>query len=175
MELIGVVTVGAGGAASMEFTNIPQDATDLFLLVSGRSTINGLSSGWFDAGVRLNGDSGNNYAWRDLGTTNLNPPTSQNQATDSRFALRQVINPNDSVDGMGGFSLTIPNYSNNFVKVISGQGAGTDRQTVGGNNVPGKVFTGGLWNNSTAVTSLTIFTAGNWQPNSTATLFKIVR
>jgi hypothetical protein len=38
MTLVSTVTVGAGGAANIEFTGIPQTGTDLILLVSSRVT-----------------------------------------------------------------------------------------------------------------------------------------
>lgn len=38
MELIETIEVGAGGAASIEFTSIPQDGVDLLCLLSGRDT-----------------------------------------------------------------------------------------------------------------------------------------
>ena len=37
MELIQAVTVGAGGAAFIDFTSIPQTYTDLKIVVSGRT------------------------------------------------------------------------------------------------------------------------------------------
>jgi hypothetical protein len=43
-EIISSVTVGAGGAAYIEFTNIPQTYTDLNLVFSGRNTSSG---DWF--------------------------------------------------------------------------------------------------------------------------------
>ena len=49
MTLVSTVTVGAGGAAALEFTSIPQTATDLFLVASFRMTDSG---GYF--GIQLN-------------------------------------------------------------------------------------------------------------------------
>lgn len=40
MSLIQTVTVGVGGAESIQFTSIPQDGTDLLVLASLRSTHN---------------------------------------------------------------------------------------------------------------------------------------
>lgn len=52
MTLIETVEVGAGGAASIEFTSIPQDGVDLLLVVSARTdraavtnTLNALPNG----------------------------------------------------------------------------------------------------------------------------------
>jgi len=38
MTLVSTTTVGSGGAASIEFTNIPQTGKDLLLAISARST-----------------------------------------------------------------------------------------------------------------------------------------
>lgn len=68
MTLVSTVTVGAGGAASIDFTSIPQTGTDLLLIFSLRSAlaatlddlrieINGLTSGYFDRSLKGNGSA----------------------------------------------------------------------------------------------------------------------
>ena len=61
-QLIEHIEVGSGGAASIEFTSIPQDGVDLHLVLSGRdtgasilgaATINNVSTGY--NGIRLEG------------------------------------------------------------------------------------------------------------------------
>jgi hypothetical protein len=47
MALVSTVTVGAGGAASIEFTSIPQTGTDLLVLVSARVTAATIASDLF--------------------------------------------------------------------------------------------------------------------------------
>lgn len=49
MQLVSTVTVGSGGAASIEFTSIPQTGKDLLLLLSTR--------GFFDTRVKFNGSA----------------------------------------------------------------------------------------------------------------------
>lgn len=59
MQLIQHVTVGAGGAASITFSGIPQTFTDLYLVVSLRSAASNE-----DFGISLNGSTSsfsNNY------------------------------------------------------------------------------------------------------------------
>jgi len=53
-KLISSVTVGVGGTANIEFTNIPQTYTDLQILLSGRDTGNG---DWFS--INFNNSSSN--------------------------------------------------------------------------------------------------------------------
>jgi hypothetical protein len=58
-QLIETVTVGAGGATSIEFTEIPQDGVDLVVLTSVRvSSGTGASR---IAEIQFNGDVNNNY------------------------------------------------------------------------------------------------------------------
>jgi len=54
MTLIQTVTVGSGGAASIEFTGIPQDRKDLVVLYSMRRSSGG-------ARLQFNDDTGNIY------------------------------------------------------------------------------------------------------------------
>lgn len=59
-ELIETVEVGAGGAASIEFTSIPQDGTDLVVVLSGRTSRSGTDD---TAKITFNNDNGNNYSF----------------------------------------------------------------------------------------------------------------
>jgi len=59
--LISSVTVGAGGASSIDFTSIPSTYTDLRLVVSLRSGSSGTSRG---LSFTLNNDAGTNYSTR---------------------------------------------------------------------------------------------------------------
>ena len=62
MVAIQTVTVGAGGAASIEFTSIPQTYTDLVIVCSARNS----SSSGIDMGMRFNGNTGTNYSYRSV-------------------------------------------------------------------------------------------------------------
>ena len=65
-KLIETVTVGSGGAASIEFGSIPQTYTDLVLVGSLRSTSTSSNTGEYDAfGYRFN-SSTSGYTTRNL-------------------------------------------------------------------------------------------------------------
>ena len=51
--LISSVTVGAGGASSIDFTSIPSTYTDLLVKISARSTLNELNGG-HAVGLKIN-------------------------------------------------------------------------------------------------------------------------
>lgn len=58
-QIIQTVTVGAGGAASIDFSSIPQTYTDLKILLSGRTNANDGSSGQWTY-INFNGATTNN-------------------------------------------------------------------------------------------------------------------
>jgi hypothetical protein len=60
MKLIETKTLGTA-AASIEFTSIPQDATDLLLTISARSASNFARN---DITITINNDTGSNYSYR---------------------------------------------------------------------------------------------------------------
>lgn len=62
MELIETIEVGAGGVTSIEFTSIPQDGTDLVILLSGKSSRAQVSGDFY---FRMNGAT-SGYSWKDL-------------------------------------------------------------------------------------------------------------
>ncbi len=65
MQLIETIEVGAGGAASIEFTSIPQDGVDLLLMVSARTDRN---VGADVVGAQFNSDTtAGNYSVKALG------------------------------------------------------------------------------------------------------------
>ena len=67
MQLIETIEVGSGGAASIEFTSIPQDGVDLLLKISCRADnytsdflyvqINGLTTGYNNVNLKGTGSS----------------------------------------------------------------------------------------------------------------------
>jgi len=59
---IASVTVGAGGASSIDFTSIPGTYTDLKVVISARGSRS--NSGSQTVSVRFNSDSGANYSRR---------------------------------------------------------------------------------------------------------------
>ena len=61
---IAIVTVGAGGASSIEFTSIPNTYSNLLVVLSVRTSKAGSYTGSF--GMQFNGDTGSNYTNRDL-------------------------------------------------------------------------------------------------------------
>jgi hypothetical protein len=163
MQLIAKQTVGAGGASSVTFSNIPQTYTDLKLVISGRSsasagyaahklTFNGtaFNTNWSAKGLYGNGASAasenwtsSDFVWSDAAT-----------ATASTFASNEIY---------------IPNYTSSNNKSLS-----ADMVTENNGTTAIAYMLAGLWSNTAAISSITLTTAsGTYSEFSTFYLYGI--
>ena len=141
MTPIYTQTVGAGGAGTVVFNNIPQTYTDLKIIASTRST----ASGGFDSlGIYFNGSQSN--------ISNTNVGGNGSSAASSRSTYR-AIGTNDSAfataNTFANTEIYIPNYT-----------ASTFRQmlieSVAENNATptNQLLVANLWSQTAAITSL---------------------
>lgn len=161
-ELIETIEVGAGGAASIEFTSIPQDGVDLLLLVSARAD----SSTTFQSNITINSD-----------TTSANYPRVRLQGTGSSvssgsFANAGFGNMEPSTFTANTFandSVYFSNYTSSSAKSISGDGVTENNASSSYQNIQAVSYSG-----TSAITSLTITAnSGDIVQYSTASLYKI--
>jgi hypothetical protein len=158
---IATVTVGSGGAATMDFTSIPSTYTDLQLVYSGRSTSTGA-----DTALKFNSTT-TNYSYRILYGTGSAAASASGSGTSGYGGYY-----NDSGYTANTFSSTsiyIPNYTSSLSKNYS-------VNTVQENNATGanSALQTFLWTNSAAITSISINpSTGNWAQYSSATLYGI--
>lgn len=153
------VRVGSGGAASISFTSIPQTYTDLLVKISGRT-----SNAYFRDSVEVRP----NDAITDLsglfligqGTTVASGPQSA--------AYVEIEGDTATSSIFGDAELYIPNYTSSLTKTIAGQAA-TENNNAASNALWYNVS---YWNNSSAITSLTLISA-TWLEYSIATLYGI--
>jgi hypothetical protein len=165
MALISTITVGAGGAAAFTFSNIPQSFTDLLLVASVRI---GTTTGntWGDAGLTFNGVATGYSGMMLYGTGS--GAGSVIEGTSSYIVVR--VQSNDgSANVFSNTSLHIPNYTSANSKSIS-------YDSVTENNATSSIQTisTGLWNNTAAITSLTLSTT-TFVQNSTVSLYGILK
>jgi hypothetical protein len=168
MELINKVTVGSGGAANIEFTNIPQTYTDLVVMLSGRTTANGDSYGEID--LSFNGaPTGTAYSWRRL-LGNGASASSASGSSDDAINLWQITGSGSTASTFGNATYYIPNYTSSNNKSVSADG-------VTENNSTQAVATlyAGLWASSSAITSLrfTVVYGTSFAEYSTAYLYGV--
>jgi hypothetical protein len=156
---IATVTVGSGGASSIEFTSIPQTFTDLQLLVSARDNDGGNGSA-YNLSFNGTGWGGN----RELYFYNGNLST-------GITAGELAGNGNGSTASIfGNASVYIPAYTGNKSKMIISDSVAENNNN---NNVM-LVFHSGSSGVTAAITSITIGGSGVlFLQHSTATLYGI--
>ena len=165
-NLISTVTVGAGGASSIDFTSIPATYTDLKVVISGRTNRATVQD---SIQVQFNSDTGNNYSYRRLygasGTASSDTNTGDSNATAG------YINGNSgTANTFGNCEFYVANYAGNTYKSISSYGVSEN-----GGSASSIGTTGSMWSNTSAITSMTIKggTGANFQQYTTAYLYGI--
>jgi len=168
MTLVSTVTVGAGGAASIEFTGIAGTATDLVLVISGRSDYAGT---YRPLGIQFNGDAASNYSYRSLIGTG-SAASSQNSASNTGiYPSAPIMAANAVANTFGNAAIYIPNYGGSTTKAVSVDGVGEDNATAAY-----QVLTAGLWNSTATITSISVFPlTSNFVQYSTASLYTITK
>ena len=157
---IATVTVGSGGASSIDFTSIPSTYTDLQVLISLRwagadtalqfyVSLNGSTSGFTSKYLEGNGTS----------------------AASSSEARRIGVTGGSSTTAntFSSTSLYFPNYAGSTYKSYSSDSVEENNGTQGVQNL-----IAGLWSNTAAINQITIsYSSGVWAQYSTATLYGI--
>ena len=167
---IATTTVGAGGAANVEFTNIPQNYTHLQIRGIGRSSNVGNSFGW--AYYQFNNDTAANYSSHTLqGDGSTASSNAYTGATDGTTMRATDFARNGTTANTFGVTIVdILDYSNtNKYKTIRVIG-GTDA------NGSGKVsIASGNWRSTSAITSIKFTNqTDNWLQYSSFALYGVL-
>lgn len=167
MQPIYTQTVGAGGAASVTFNNIPQSYKDLVIVGSTRTT-NASALGYI--GVRLNGDSGTNYSY-----VMLDAYTSAYTFATAAPGFNCVFggtNGNSTVaSSFGDIRITIPDYTKGAFKAIQ-----LDSTTADNTATAVMDQIAGQWRSTAPVTSITLadtLSPANFAQYSSFTLYGV--
>lgn len=158
--LVSTVTVGAGGAASIQFTSIPQTGTDLLVVLSARgSTASATASSLF----YLNG-----------ATTAYNAKWfyGDGSTTSSSSGIGIPVNgANSTTNTFGNASFYIPNYASSLAKTISIEAVTENNAAEAWQNIKAH-----SWNGTSAVTSISVIANANtFAQYSTASLYIITK
>jgi hypothetical protein len=163
-KLIETVTVGSGGAASIDFTSIPATYTDLKLVFAIRTDRAGAT---VDAiGLKMNGVA-TNQTMRIL----FGSGSSAGSQTDTTINTAVVASTaTASVFGNGEFYL--PNYSGSTNKSVSAESVNENNATTNF-----MYLVAGLWSQTTAINQLTLYSinSATIQQYSSASLYGISR
>jgi len=168
-KALSTVTVGSGGTASISFTNIPQNYTDLVIRVSSRTnhtntfdyiklTCNSDASGIYNSKV-LYGNGGG---------------TAAGTAASTDWTFGASVGNTATADVFGNAEIYITNYSAiDNPKVITQTGVGE----LNGSTISFQFATGGNYRNIAPITSITLTPAFGslWLQHTTATLYGVFK
>lgn len=146
MTLYQTATVGSGGAASLEFNNIPQTGKDLLLLFSLRS--NAAFEVAFSR-VRVNGDDGNGIFLRGSGSAT-------STGTYSSANLAEGNGGESTANTFGNTSFYLANYTSTSAKSYS-----VDAASEHNGSIIRSALNAGVTTSTAAVTSLLIEDVGD--------------
>jgi len=142
--LISSVTVGSGGAASIDFTSIPATYTDLVIKVSARSDYASVNDA---VAMKLNGSTANMTTKQLYGTG-----SAAGSGSDTINKAGYSAGANDTSNVFGNVEFYIPNYASSNYKSSSGDG-------VNEYNGTGAFLelNANLWSNTAAITSISLY------------------
>jgi hypothetical protein len=156
---IQTVTVGSGGAASIDFTSIPQTFTDLKIVLSARNTAN-------DNAVAASFNSStSNFTNRIL----FGNGSSAASNTPNNNTICYINFSTDTALVFANSEIYIPNYTSANHKSFSSDSAQENNATTSY-----QILLAGLWSDTAAITSIALDPAsGDFAQYSTATLYGI--
>lgn len=145
-ESIATVTVGSGGAASVEFTSIPSTYTHLQIRAIVRTNYTGANSDGLK--INFNNDTGNNYSWHQVGG-NGSVAFAQAGSTTGTIYTPYIASNSTGSNIFGASIIDILDYANTNKNKTLRNLTGID------NNGNGLMMSGsGLWQNTNAITSI---------------------
>ena len=161
-ELIASVTVGSGGASSIDFTSIPATYTDLVIKLSGRT--NRAANG-DDIGVKVNGSTASIDGRRLFGTGS-NAYSGASMGT----YIGILDGASDTSNTFANAELYFPNYAGSNYKSFSSDAVSENNATQAFTNMSAI-----LYSSATAISSLSFYSlnAANWVQYSTAYLYGV--
>jgi hypothetical protein len=158
-NLIATTTVGSGGAASIDFTSIPQTYTDLLLKLSVRSTQANIAN---TITVRFNGSSSNFTARLIEGSG-----ASASSFTDTQGNIGNAQGTSSTASVFSSLDVYIPNYAGSTNKSYSADGATENNAATAY-----QTMSAGLWSQTAAITQVGIYIT-NLAQYSSASLYGI--
>lgn len=162
--LISTITVGAGGAATIDFNSIPSTYTDLNILVSARSTSGNVTD---NGKVRFN-TSTSSYTDKNL-YVDVTTVKSYTESGTSTNTLGRLNGGASTSNNFSNSSIYVVNYANGSYKSASGDAIAENNATSSGLTMGAS-----LWSSTAAITSITLFPdTGNFAQYTVASLYGI--
>jgi hypothetical protein len=164
-QLIETIEVGAGGAASIEFTGIPQDGVDLVVKASMRSV--GTSTNE-QINFRINNNSGSIYSLIGLQGFGSGGVYSLSLSGGNAIERTYIPGADMTASTFGSLQFYFSNYTSADTKSIS-----ADFVTENNGGIALQQISAISANDTNAITSIQIFDSNNFVEYSTASLYKI--
>lgn len=165
---IASIAVGSGGSSNMTFSSIPSTYTDLMLLISARTTLSSYGDGLI---LTINGTTSAIVATKTLQGAS-GSIASFNSPSTSDVYVGDTNAATSTASAFGNTSVYIPNYAVSVGKTFS-----ADHVAENNGSWCADQITGGLWNNTNAITTIKIGTglggSSSFVQYSTATLYGI--
>jgi hypothetical protein len=157
--LISSVTVGSGGASSIDFTSIPSTYTDLLIKISGRSTKSATFEGMY---IKFNTSSTATTRYLEGNGASASSGTAGN-------FVGVVAAANATASTFSNVETYIPNYTVSQNKSYSSDSAHETNATTAYADL-----IAGLWANTAAINQITLYPdVNNFAQYSTAYLYGI--
>jgi hypothetical protein len=163
-QSIATTTVGAGGQTTITFSSIPSTYKHLQIRLTGRATG---AYNYASVYVRFNSDSNSNYSYHQLYTDGATSGSSSNN-TVSYMLGQNISAASSSANFFGVMIFDILEYANTDKYKTIKQIGGVDR------NGSGYVdFNSGHWRSTSAVSTITLTTDGDFAQYSHVALYGI--
>jgi hypothetical protein len=160
--------VASGSSGTIVFNNIPQNFTDLYLLLSVRSTASATGT---DCWGQINGNNSNVYSTTRL-LGNGSSASSDRQASQNVYRIGDQNGASSTANTFTSQSIYIPNYRLTQVKSIVTESV----QEANATTSYFAMLNAHLFSSGTPITSLTFISgSGNFAANSTFSLYGIAR
>jgi hypothetical protein len=165
-ESIATGVVGSGGAPSVTFNTIPSTYKHLQIRGIARAASGGVNA----IAIRLNSDTGANYAWHLLYGTGSGNAQAASTASTATALMSYQANPTNDGTGVFGASITdILDYANTNKNTTVRNLSGRD-----GNGTGEIGLWSALWANTAAVTTVALISSGaNFAEGTTFALYGI--
>jgi hypothetical protein len=168
-ESIATVTVGSGGASSIEFTSISGSYQHLQIrMIQKFTTASGIIS---NARMRLNSDTGNNYARHNLHGNGAGAYAAGYSSLTYAYVGWPLDSSATTASTFSAAVIDLLDYASTSktktVRVLHGNEANNSSYGNAG-------VSSALWNSTSAVTTITLTSdTGNWAQHTTAALYGI--
>lgn len=165
---IATVTVGSGGAASIDFTSIPGTYTDLLI----KHSLRGNHADIYHAIILQFNSNTSNYSTREINGYNGTVSSTTRTTLGNGMYAGNADGSTATSSTFGSGEIYIPNYAGSNNKSVS-----IDVVNENNSALADTTLIAGLWSNTAAITTIKLipFSAhGNsWLQHSTATLYGI--